>query len=73
MVHFGVELHRGFQVSQRALGLTQSQATLPELDAGARALRVELRSLLEKLGYDVRPLAPGFEVLKDAGFPTVKK
>jgi len=38
---------------------------------GVRALMAG--SLLEKLGYDVRPLAPGFEELKDAGFPTVKK
>ena len=29
-------------------------------------------NLLEKLGYDVRPLSAGFEDLLEAGFPTAK-
>ena len=37
---------------------------------GVRALMAG--NILEKLGYDVRPLADGFEQLRDAGFPAVK-
>lgn len=37
---------------------------------GARALTSAL--ILEKLGYDVRPLKPGYEELIQAGFPKAK-
>jgi phage shock protein E len=36
---------------------------------GVRALMAG--NILEKLGYDVRPLSTGFDQLRDAGFPTV--
>lgn len=29
--------------------------------------------ILKKLGYDIRPLAAGFDDLREAGFPAVKK
>jgi rhodanese-related sulfurtransferase len=38
---------------------------------GVRALSAG--AILEKLGYDVRPLAAGFEELGKAGFPVSKK
>jgi phage shock protein E len=38
---------------------------------GVRA--VMAGNILEKLGYDVRPLAAGFDQLRDAGFPAAKK
>ena len=37
---------------------------------GVRALMAG--NILEKLGYDVRPLSVGFEQLRDAGFPAIK-
>ena len=37
---------------------------------GVRALVAG--NILEKLGYDVRPLSAGFDQLRNAGFPTVK-
>jgi phage shock protein E len=37
---------------------------------GVRALMAG--NILEKLGYDVRPLSAGFDQLRDAGFPTIK-
>ncbi len=38
---------------------------------GVRA--VMAGNILEKLGYDVRPLSAGFDQLRDAGFPAAKK
>ncbi len=38
---------------------------------GVRALMAG--TLLERLGYNVRPLEAGFDELRDAGFPTAKK
>lgn len=37
---------------------------------GARALTSAI--ILEKLGYDVRPLKPGYDELIEAGFPKAK-
>jgi len=39
--------------------------------SGRRAL--EAADILAKLGYDVRPLKPGYEDLLKAGFPQAKK
>ncbi len=39
--------------------------------SGVRVLSAA--SILGKLGYDVRPLSSGFNDLRDAGFPVVKK
>ena len=39
--------------------------------AGGRALTAA--GLLKKLGYQVKPLKPGFEDLKKAGFPEASK
>jgi rhodanese-related sulfurtransferase len=39
--------------------------------SGGRALRAA--EALSKQGYEVRPLKPGYEELKQAGFPTASK
>ena len=39
--------------------------------SGVRVLTAS--SILEKLGYDIRPLAAGFDDLRKAGFPTAPK
>ena len=39
--------------------------------SGVRVLTAS--GILGKLGYDIRPLAAGFDDLREAGFPTAKK
>jgi phage shock protein E len=39
--------------------------------SGVRVLAAS--GILAKLGYDIRPLAAGFDDLREAGFPTAKK
>jgi rhodanese-related sulfurtransferase len=39
--------------------------------SGVRALTAS--DILGKLGYEIRPLAAGFDDLREAGFPTAKK
>jgi rhodanese-related sulfurtransferase len=51
--------------------LPQDRVVYCHCAKGVRALMAG--SVLEKLGYDVRPLSAGFDQLRDAGFPTVKK
>src|SRR5262249_20068846 len=52
-----------------AKGLPKDRIVYCHCAKGVRALTAG--SILEKLGYDVRPLAAGFDDLRGAGFPAV--
>ncbi len=53
-----------------AKSLPQDRIVYCHCAKGVRALMAG--SILEKLGYDARPLSAGFDQLRDAGFPTAK-
>jgi rhodanese-related sulfurtransferase len=53
------------------LDLPKDKVIYTHCRAGSRALQAA--ELLQKLGYDVRALKPGFQDLLDAGFPKAEK
>lgn len=53
------------------LDLPKNKTVYCHCRAGSRALQAA--ELLQKLGYDVRALKPGYQDLLDAGFPKAEK
>lgn len=60
------ELQKGIDKDQLARRLPKDKIVYTHCVAGKRS--VTAGNILEKLGYDVRPLKPGYKELVEAGF-----
>jgi rhodanese-related sulfurtransferase len=64
------EIRKNLDVEAVKKKLPKNKIVYTHCKVGARALTSAL--ILEKLGYDVRPLKPGYDELIQAGFPKAK-
>ncbi|HUQ72542.1 MAG TPA: rhodanese-like domain-containing protein [Planctomycetaceae bacterium] len=61
------KLRKGVPTDELAKTLSKGKVVYAHCKAGGRCL--EAADRLSKLGYDIRPLKPGYEDLLKAGFP----
>jgi rhodanese-related sulfurtransferase len=64
------DLQRGVNAEQLQKSLPKDKIVYTHCVVGKRA--VTAANILEKLGYEVRPLRPGYQELLQAGFPPAK-
>jgi phage shock protein E len=64
------KLRKGVPAEELDKLLTKGKVVYAHCKSGGRCL--EAADRLQKLGYDVRPLKPGYQELINAGFPKAK-
>ncbi|MFL5342987.1 MAG: rhodanese-like domain-containing protein [Gemmataceae bacterium] len=65
------QIKAGLDAAELAKELPKDKPVYVHCAAGRRCLAAA--KTLKELGYDVRPLKPGFSALLEAGFPEAKK